>query len=646
MPDIFHPYEDGSIKDTKLDTRYEKRMVGHFVDSRDDGKPTMSRSVSERKIMALPAVLAVIFLVLAGRLLFLQVARGEEYREMSEGNRIRIQTVKAPRGIIYDRNNQSLVKNVPNFQIKITPMDLPREKSEKEELSRRLAGITGIPPDEMAARLEELERKPLEAQTLAEGLPLEQAMLLQIESAEMPGVSLRIDARRQYLAGPSFSHVLGYVGKINEEEYARRAGGEYLLDDSIGKAGIELSYEEALRGLNGRKRIEVDSRGKEKEIIASMDPVPGDDLVLSLDKGLQEKTAQILKETVEGSRSAPSATAVAMDPDTGEILAISNWPTYDNNSFAVGIEQEEYQRLLEDEGRPLFNQAVSGEYPPGSTFKPVVAAAALEEGIVDEHTAVDSTGGIEINQWWFPDWKEGGHGQTDVRKAIAQSVNTYFYLAGGGRFDPATNQIEGGLGVDRIKAYAKQFGLAQKTGIDLPGEAPGFLPTRDWKEKIKGEMWYIGDTYHLAIGQGDILVTPLQVAAYTAAIANGGTYYRPRLVKEVHDLKTGEIIKVRGEVMYQGAVSPANIEIVRQGMRDAVSYGSAKDLRSLPVSSGAKTGTAQIGGTQDTHSWFTVFAPYDDPEIALTVMVEKGGDGTEAALPAARDILNYYFSKQ
>ncbi|MBU0732260.1 penicillin-binding protein 2 [Patescibacteria group bacterium] len=643
MSDLFSPYEDRSIKDKKLNTKYQKKVVGIFVDQKDDNKPTLNRSVSDKKILALPIVLGLIFTILIGRLLFLQVVHGEEYREMSEGNRIRIQTVKAPRGIVYDRNNKSLVKNIPNFQIKITPMDLPPERADREKIYHRLAIITGISLDEIESKFEELDKKPLDAQTLFEDLPLEQAMLLQIESSELPGVSLQINARREYLTDPSFSHILGYIGKINEEEYANNRGGDYLLDDNMGKSGIELSYEDLLRGRNGKKRIEVDSRGKEKEIIASMDPIPGDDLIISIDKDMQDKTTEILKNIVD-ERNAPSATAIAIDPDTGEILTLANWPTYNNNSFAQGIAQDEYQALLDDEGKPLFNHAVSGEYPPGSTFKPVVAAAALEEGVVDEHTTVNSTGGIEINQWWFPDWKEGGHGQTDIRKALAQSVNTYFYLAGGGEFNAETNQINGGLGVDRIKTYAKQFGLAQKTGIDLPGEATGFMPTRDWKEKIKGEMWYIGDTYHLSIGQGDLLVTPLQVAAYTAAIANGGTYYQPHLVKEIHDMETGEIIKIHAEIMYEGAVSRQNIDIVRQGMRDAVSYGSAKGLQSLPVSSGAKTGTAQIGGTDETHSWFIVFAPYDDPEIALAVLVEKGGEGTEAALPAARDILNYYFA--
>ncbi|MFH1781022.1 MAG: penicillin-binding protein 2 [Patescibacteria group bacterium] len=639
----FEPFGDKPIKDSKLETKYKKRVIDIAFNKTDDDKPHLSKSIPDNKLIILPTIIGLCLLILIGRLAFLQIAQGEEYREIAEGNRIRIQTIKAPRGIIYDKNNEVLVKNIPNFQVVITPMDFPDDEATANSIIKKINSITDKPFEEINASIEKLKENPLESQVLIDNITWEQAVVLDIESINLPGINLNIDSKREYLTEPSFSHILGYIGKINREEYEANKSNDYLLDANIGKSGVELYYEEILKGINGKKRIEVDSRGREKEIIASSDAVNGSDIILSIDKKLQDKTTEILKNVVNES-NAPAGTAIVMNPQNGEIMALVNWPSYNNNDFTDGIEQEKYTALLEDPGKPLFNHAISGEYPPGSTFKPMVAAAALEEGVINENTTVQSTGGIEINQWWFPDWKEGGHGTTDVRKALADSVNTFFYLAGGGEFNKNENKIYGGLGVDRIKEYAIAFGFDNATGIDLPGEKDGFLPTRDWKEKIKGEMWYIGDTYHLAIGQGDVLVTPLQIAAYTSVFANGGIYYKPHLVKEIHDNENGEITKISGEIVNDDIASDYNIGIVRQGMKDAVNYGSAKQLQSLPVSSAGKTGTAQIGGTDKTHSWFTVFAPYENPEIVVTVLVEEGGDGTEAALPAAQEILEYYFN--
>jgi len=287
----------------------------------------------------------------------------------------------------------------------------------------------------------------------------------------------------------------------------------------------------------------------------------------------------------------------------------------------------------------LFNRAISGEYPSGSTIKPVIAAAALEEGVITENTTVRSVGGITIGQWNFPDWRVGGHGIVDVRRAIAESVNTFFYYIGGGYQDFR------GLGVDKIMKYGKLFGLDSQTGVDLAGEASGFLPTEEWKEKVKGEKWYIGDTYHLAIGQGDLLVTPLQVAAYTSAFANGGTLYRPHFVKRILSGSDQALKEVSIEPVRENFIDSHNIEIVRQGLRQSVTDGSSRRLQSVPVAVAGKTGTAQWSSKYPPHAWFTGFAPYDNPELVITILVEQGGEGSDTAVPIAEDYLKWYFGE-
>ena len=269
-----------------------------------------------------------------------------------------------------------------------------------------------------------------------------------------------------------------------------------------------------------------------------------------------------------------------------------------------------------------------------------MAAAALAEGVINENTTVLSSGGIKIDQWFFPDWKEGGHGLTNVKRALAESINTFFYYIGGGYQDFT------GLGLDRLVKYEKMFGLNAQAGVDLPGEAAGFLPTKEWKEKTKGERWYIGDTYHLAIGQGDILVTPLQVADYTAVFANGGSLYRPHFIRQVLSSQDKLIGEVENKPIKSGFISPKNIEIVREGMRQTVTAGSARSLQSVPVAVAGKTGTAQWSSTKPTHAWFTGFAPYDKPEIVLTILIESGGEGSAAAVPIANEVLSWYFSRE
>ena len=294
--------------------------------------------------------------------------------------------------------------------------------------------------------------------------------------------------------------------------------------------------------------------------------------------------------------------------------------------------------MLNDPDRPLYNRSMGGEFPSGSTIKPVISAAALQEGIITESTTFLSNGGLRIDKWFFPDWKAGGHGMTNVRKAIAESVNTFFYIIGGG-YEGTT-----GLGVDRLAKYFKLFGLGSQTGIDLPGEVDGFVPSKEWKETTKKENWYIGDTYHLAIGQGDLNVTPLQVANYTAYFANGGKLLVPHLVKEIRPSGSQVGTPVPVKIIRSGIVNPAYVQIVREGMRQTVVAGSARSLQQVPVPMAGKTGTAQWSTKKDPHAWFTGFAPYDDPTIVITILVEEGKEGSTIAVPIAREVLQWYFA--
>lgn len=579
----------------------------------------------------------VVFSALSFRVGYLQITKGSGYRSAAEDNRIRIQEIKPPRGIIYDRNGITLAHNIPNFTLSVITADLPSDQAERSVIYRRIAGIVGLKETKIQQPIEQLTPYSFQSAVILDHIPYEQALKLEIAAGDLPGITLNATTFREYLAGNQFSSVLGYMGKVSPEEL--RANPSYLIDDTVGKSGIEQLYDASLRGVSGKKEIEVNSLGKESKVITETKPTSGEGIELTIDSGLQQVLNDSLEQAFKKSRSITGASAVALDPRNGEVLALVTYPTYDNNKFTLGLTANEYRAISEDPKKPLFNRSISAEYPSGSTIKPVIAAAALQERIVTPSTTFLSTGGIQIDKWFFPDWKSGGHGVTNLRKALAESVNTYFYMVGGGD-DTFT-----GLGIERMVEYFKRFGLGEKTQIDLPGEVDGFLPSKQWKVETKHESWYIGDTYHVSIGQGDILVTPLQVASYTATIANGGTRYQPRLAKRFLDPQGSVIRETPPLAKKTEVINAANLQAVREGMREAVLSGSAQAIASVPVSSGAKTGTAQFGNEGKTHAWFTSFAPYEDPQIVVTVVVEAGGEGHETALPVARDALQYWFTK-
>ncbi|MFA5134653.1 MAG: penicillin-binding protein 2 [Patescibacteria group bacterium] len=599
------------------------------------GNSYVSSNFDIKRLRILFLFIIVLFAITFVKTGYLQIVQGNLYRLAAEENRIRIKELKAPRGIIYDRNGESLAYNVPNFILTVTPGDLPEDPMQRSEIIQSIADILTIDSSALSKSIGSDPKKLYEPIVLADHIPYDKAVILRIASANQPGISLEANYFREYVNDFALSHLLGYMGKVTDEDLETHP--DYSYDDYIGKTGVEFYYDQALHGVHGKKEIEVDSLGKESVVVTESQPIAGKNLTLTVDLGLQRVLGEAAQAAVDNSRQITGVAVVAINPRNGEILALVSIPAYDSNALTLGLTDEAYTKLREDPANPFVNRTVSGEYPSGSTIKPLIALAGLEERLIDEHSTILSTGGIQVDKWFFPDWKQGGHGQTDVKRAIAESINTFFYAIGGGY------EAQEGLGLDKIKTYLELFGLNAPLGIDLPGETSGFLPTREWKEETKGEPWYIGDTYHLAIGQGDLLVTPLQVASYTATIANGGTFYRPHLLKNFSD-PYGNVTDIpAAEIINDGFIGGESYRIVREGLRQAVVSGSAVALSTQAVEIAAKTGTAQFGAEGKTHAWFTSFAPFENPEIAITVLVEAGGEGHNTALPIARAGYEYLY---
>lgn len=598
--------------------------------------PYLGVSADKRMLRIFLIILGGIFAIFLIRAASLQLINGARYRGIAEGNRIRIEIVPASRGLMFDRQGVPLVRNMPQFVLTIRPVDFPHDLREQEQIFAMLADYQILREPIEAA----LREHPRSVEWIPVSLELDHGAMVELTSSvrDMPGVSVQSESRRYYDTGDatSFAHVLGYVGRPSVEELVK----DPTLNQSkpFGKTGLESWYEDELRGVDGRKRVEVDALGNEEEILAQEEPRHGTHILLNLDSELQKQAEQILARTLKAARKERGA-VVMLDPRDGGVRALVSIPAYNANEFTSGLTPDAYQTLTNDENRPLFPRATAGTYPSGSTIKPIFAAGALAEGVITPGTTFLSTGGIQISQWFFPDWRAGGHGPTNVYHAIADSVNTFFYYVGGGY-----GNFEG-LGPGHLALWAKRFGLGVPTGIDFPGEAAGFVPTVDWKERERGEPWYIGDTYHMAIGQGDVLVTPLQMAVAAATIANGGVRYEPKLAAAVRDADGVETL-IPPVIREQNFIDPQHLSVVRDAMRRTITDGSGRSLSTLPVAAAGKTGTAEWSQNAPPHSWFVGFAPYRDPEIAIAVLVEEGGAEGSTAVPVAREILAWYFNQK
>ena len=620
-----------------------KYRVSRFVDHEiDDAVLTVTEPDTakierplRRNIFPLYWIVTVLMLILLGGKVFsLTVLEGAKYQEASTRNSLRALVIPAPRGTIFDRFGKPLVYNVPSIDLVATASDLPTSEEERTALKERLMGF-GIERSFLDQTFDSLPPKSIQAVPIKEQLTQEEALRFLGQREGFPGINLYKTTHREYIDSTIFAHLMGYEGKIKPEEL--KDNPDYLLTDSIGKQGIEKSYEKALRGQHGYQQAEVDSLGRVTRELGVINPVAGNDLILNIDMDLQKKIYDSLVVNLE-KNSLKKAAAVAIDPRNGAVRAVVSLPSFDNNLFAKGITQDEYSTLSNDEARPLFNRALTGEYPPGSTIKPVVAAAALSEGIIDENQEIESRGGIQVGSFFFGDWK--AHGFTDIRRAIAVSSDVYFYSVGGGY-----GGING-LGIERMKKYENLFGYGEYTGIDFPSEGNGFVPTPEWKKERIGERWYIGDDYNSSIGQGYITATPLQVVNSIATIANGGTLYEPRIGSQIKS-QDGRVTSVENKIVRQGFIKPEIIKIVQEGMRETVTEGTAQPLKDLPVEVAGKTGTAQFGGDNKTHGWFVSYAPYSSPELALIVLIEgQGTEETYDAVPVTKEVYQWYFTRE
>ena len=598
----------------------------------------------------LKLLVVVAFVALSVQLAHLQLMRGGEFEQRAQLNQLRIEPVLPSRGLIYDRNGVPVVENVPSFSAAAVAADLPKDRM--LEIASGLQQIIGVPPIETTLKVEQARASndPFTPVILKEGLDEQTAFRLREELSKLPGVQILIEPVRHYTTGELLSHVLGFTGRIDEGEYAALKDRGYIASDRLGKSGVEDTYEAYLRGTPGRREIEKDASGREIRTLAQDQAKPGDELVLSIDLDLQRQATQFVTEAAHGGQAA----AMVMDVHTGEVLAMVSLPTYDDNALSGKVDEARLDAYLNDPKKPLVNHAISQQYPPGSIFKQITGTAALQEGVATASTTITSNGYITVPNdydpsilYTFKDWRTLG--TLDFYSGVAWSSDVYFYyLAGGYHW---YGQNFNGLGPDKLALYARAYGLGSKTGIDLGGEAEGNIPDPAWKEKAWGEVWTLGDTYNMAIGQGFVAATPVQMLRVVSAVANGGTLLVPRVVREVRDGQGHVVLPNTPKIERQLPISAQNFAIMRQGMVDAVAWGSATPANlHTDLQIAGKTGTAEFGqrhadDTSDTHGWFSGFAPANDPELAVTVFLENGIGATNAA-PLGAKILDYYFHRQ
>ena len=570
-------------------------------------------------------ILIITMTVLLIRLWDLQIMRGSEMRKLSEQNRIRVKKVIAPRGIIYDRSGRVLADTRPSFNVYITPEDI----KDFSQTVDGLAKLLDVDRDDVIDKLKAASRMPPSFPVkIKSDIPMDEVAKIEAHRVYIPGASIQIEPKRNYPYGKMLAHTLGYVSEINDEELKTKEYKDYSPGDYIGKYGLEKNYENYLRGVDGEKRVEVDARGREVRTLDIIEPTAGNSLHLNIDMDLQE--------VVENSMENKKGGCVAIDPKTGGVLVLASRPAFDPNKFASGITKEDWKAIAMDKTHPLQNRVTQGRYPPGSTFKIALALKALELGIINERTTFLCRGGFPFGNRVFRCWKKGGHGNVAVHRAIVESCDVFFYNVG----------LK--LGIDRIHEMAASIGLGKLTGIDLPGEKQGLVPSAAWKKKTYGQPWYEGETVSVAIGQGAVWLTPIQLAQLASFVANDGVTFRPQLVNKVVSPE-GKVLKVFEHVMNSNIkLKKETLKLVKDGMRGVVNEpgGTAYGSRLQNVAMCGKTGTAQTAsldkGGHD-HAWFIAYAPSEEPAIAITALVEHGGHGSSAAAPIAKAITENLF---
>lgn len=587
----------------------------------------------KRRLIFLQIFILLLFLVLVVRTGFLQIIKGGYYQERSESNRVRIVHLQPARGLIYDRAGNLIANNSPSFNLYVIKEDI----KDKDVLLDRLAELVEVDREDLDRRISRHDnRVPYIPVRLKEGLSLREVALIESHRWELDGVQLEVEPQRNYLHEKLAAHLLGYVGEISPSQLKRPENEDILPGTTVGQNGVERSYDRLIRGRVGQKLIEVDARGHEVKTIKMSTPAPGNDIYLTIDLNLQK----VAEKALEGKRG----TIVAMDPRNGEILAMVSHPSFNPNMLSRSLAPSDWKALIEDPGHPLTNRVIQGQYPPGSTFKMVSAAAILESGPTTPQTQITCKGGLQFGNRWFRDWKRGGHGKVELYNSIVQSCDVYFY------------EKVRDIGIDALADYGFRFGFGKPTGIELTSEKKGLIPSKAWKQRVKKEIWYPGETASAAIGQGYISVTPLQLAQMNNAVAIGGDQFQPHLIKAVRDRASGRLFEFPPTGIGRVDVRQETLRLIREAMIGVVweEKGTGKAARSTIVKIGGKTGTAQVvghkpGRTQENlperlrdHAWFIAFAPVDNPTITVVVLVENGGHGGSVAAPRAKLVIEEY----
>ncbi len=571
--------KSGYFKHTIQDSNFSENLNLRYPLYQEDAK------FSRLKLYLFLFIVTISFLGLIFRLFHLQVIEGTSSRELADSNRIQIKTIHAPRGVIYDRSGKILAQNEPGF---------------------RLIDTTG------GNRVAYLNR--------------DEALELEV-SKDPKFKNLEIDNLRNYPEGEIFAHVLGYISEVTLDELSKDKSFKFKVGDRIGRAGVEQTYEEVFRGIDGGEVIEVDAQGKLSRILRQTPPISGQNLILSIDKDLQKITYENLRKVLVQTNSC-CGVVVVQEVKTGEVLALVSYPVFDPKNV---------ESSLSDLNSPFVNRAISGTYPPGSIFKIVSSAAGLISGKINSETLFLDTGEIFLGPYKFSNWYFTQYGKTEglvnLVNALKRSNDIYFYRLG---------QT---VGESFLKDAAGKFGLGKKTNIDLPGEVQGVVPDNEWKQKNIGDIWFPGDTLHMAIGQGFLLVTPLQVNSLISAIANGGVYFEPKIASKITSGdKTIKEFKPTPKKI--PGLSKDNIQLIKKGLEQVTTFGgTAWPMFTFPIKTAGKTGTAEFGHPKNyTHAWYATYAPADDPEVAVTVLIEAGGEGSSVAAPVAKEILRWYFS--
>ena len=596
------------------------------------------------RIKAMGLLFTMIFVILLTRLWLLQGVQGQEFKRLSEDNRIRQIPLDAQRGQILDRNLEPIVQNRPSVVLTLKP-----DQAKDNVLLKRLAKLLHMSISEVKGKVRSKKVNPIEPKVIKRDVSPNIVAYFEEHKNDYIGAELVVKPIRDYPQDSMAAHVLGYLGELSDKEAKESEFTTYDLGDLVGKTGVEQQYESLLAGNKGTQFVEVNAAGDLLRVIEKKDPVPGNNIILTLDTKIQLSSEKALKNAIASARKSkfPNASAgavVVMKPD-GEVLAMAGYPTYDPRDFVGGVSQSRWAEMIDEKSDyPLNNRAIMSAYPPGSTFKPVTAVAGLKTGVINIGTSFVCRGrwtglGKKWPKWC---WDRTGHGRQALDGALSKSCDTYFYEVGHGLYKK---------GAEDLQKWARRLGFGSRTGIDLPSEIDGRVPTAAWKREFnvswpENQQWFPGDTVNMAIGQGDVLATPLQIANLYAAIANGGTIYQPRIVKAVKGLEDRTILEVKPKKTGEIGLSPPEAAAIKRGLRRVVVDGTAKNVfRGFTPAVSGKTGTSEVIG-KDDFAFFVAFAPTDDPQYVVLVVIEQGGHGGDAAAPAVREIIDDIFHPQ